>query len=63
MATPSESMVSLHGRNIDALEQSVSIIVRMVSYPLDGGSFMMKSSAMVSNGHTFSMGVMGNRGG
>ena len=63
MATPSESMVSLHGRNIDALEQSVSVIVRMVSYPPDGGSFVMKSSAMVSNGRAFSMGEMGNKGG
>ena len=63
MATPSESIVSLHGRNIDALEQSVLVIIRMVSYPPDGGSFVMKSSAMVSNGHAFSMGEMGNRGG
>ena len=56
-------MVLLHGRNIDALEQSVSVIVRMVSYPPDGGSFVMKSSAMVSNGHAFLMGEMGNKGG
>ena len=47
MATPSESMVSLQGRKIDALEQSVSVMVRMVSYPPDGGSLVIKSSAMV----------------
>ena len=47
MATPSESMVSLQGRKIDALEQSVSVIVRMVSYPPDGGSLVMKLSAIV----------------
>ena len=63
MATPSESIVLLHGRNINALEQSVSVMVRMVLYPPDSGSLVMKSSAMVSNGHAFSMGVMGNRGG
>ena len=63
MATPSESMVSLQGRKIDALEQSVSVMVRMVSYPPDSGSLVMKSSAMVSNGHAFSMGEMGNKGG
>ena len=48
---------------IDALEQSVSVMVRMVSYPPDGGSFVIKSSAIVSNGHAFSMGEMGNSGG
>ena len=63
MATPSKSMVSLQGRKIDALEQSVSVIVRMVSYPPDGGSLVMKSSAMVSNGYAFSMGAIGNNGG
>ena len=41
----------------------MSVIIRMVSYPPDGGSFMIKSSAMVSNSHAFSMGEMGNRGG
>jgi len=48
---------------MDALEQSVLVIVRMVLYPLDGGSFMMKSKAIVSNGQVFSVGVMGNKGG
>jgi len=49
--------------NTDALEQSVSVIVRMVSYPPDGRSFVMKSKAIVLNGRVFSVGVMGNKGG
>ena len=48
--TPSESIASLQGMNIDALEQSVSVIMRMVLYPPDSGSFVMKSKAIVSNG-------------
>ena len=61
--TPSESMASLHGRKTDALLQSVSVIVRMVSYPPDGGNFVMKSMAIVSNGLVSSVGVIGNSGG
>jgi len=61
--TPSESMASLQGMNIDAFEQSVLVIVRMVSYPPDSGSFVMKSRAIVSNGQAFSVGMMGNKGG
>ena len=56
-------MVLLQGRKINALEQSVSVMVRMVSYPPDGGSFVIKSSAMVSNGRASSMGEIGNNGG
>jgi len=56
-------MASLQGMNIDALEQSVLVIVRMVSYLPDSGSFMMKSKAIVLNGQAFSVGVMGNKGG
>ena len=63
MATPSKSMVSLQGRKIDAFKQSVSVIVRMVLYPPESGSLVIKSSAMVSNGRVFSMGEMGNKGG
>ena len=48
---------------IDALEQSVSMIVRMVSKPPDCGSLVMKSIAMVSKGHALSVGVIGNIGG
>ncbi len=62
-ATPSESMASLHGIKMEALEQSVSVMVRMVSYSPDGGNFVMKSMAIVSNGRAFSVGVIGNSGG
>ena len=62
-ATPSLSMVSWHGMNTEAFEQSVSVMVRIVSYPPDGGNFVMKSMAIVSNGRAFSVGVMGNNGG
>jgi hypothetical protein len=48
---------------IDAFEQSVSVIVRIVSYPPDGGSLVMKSIAMVSKGRAFSAGVIGNNSG
>ena len=41
----------------------MSVMVRMVSCPPDGGSFVMKSSAMVSNGRAFSAGDMGKSGG
>ena len=48
---------------MDTFEQSVSVMVRIVSYPLDGGNLVMKSSAIVSKGQAFSTGEMGNRGG
>jgi len=48
---------------MDALEQSVSVIVRMVSKPPDCGSLVMKSITIVSKGHALSAGVMGNMGG
>ncbi len=48
---------------MDALLQSVSVMVRIVSYSPEGGSFVMKSMAMVSNGHAFSFGVIGKSGG
>jgi hypothetical protein len=35
------------GNNSDAFEQSWSVIVKMVSYLSDTGSFVMKSSAIV----------------
>ena len=56
-------MLSEQGRNIEALEQSVSVMVRMVSCPPDDGSFVMKSSAIVSKGRAFSVGDMGKSGG
>jgi len=48
---------------IDALEQLVSVIVRMVLKLPDCGSLVMKSIAMVSKGRALSAGVMGNMGG
>jgi len=48
---------------MDALEQSMSVIMRMVSYLPDSGSFVIKSRVIVSNGRVFSAGVMGNKGG
>jgi len=48
---------------MDALEQSVSVIMRMVLCLPDSRSFMIKSRAIVWNGQAFSVGVMGNKGG
>ena len=62
-ATPSESTVSEQGMKMDALEQSVLVIVRIVSCPPDKGSFVMKSSTIVLNGCAFSAGKMGESGG
>jgi len=56
-------IASLQGMKIDAFEQSVSVIVRMVSYPPDRGNLVMKSMATVSKGRAFSVGVIGNIGG
>ena len=61
--TPSELIVSLQGIKTDAFEQSVLVIVRMVSYPPDRGNLVMKSIATVSKGQVFSVGVIGNIGG
>ena len=47
---------------MDALEQSVSVMVRIILNPPDGGSFVMKSRAIVSKGWAFSVGEMGNSG-
>ena len=57
-ATPSAVIDSLQGTRIIALEQSWSVMVRIVSYPPDCGNFVMKSMAMVWNGSECS-GVMG----
>ena len=53
----------MHGIKSEAFEQSVSVTVRMVSYPPDVGNLVMKSIAMVSKGRAFSSAVMGNSGG
>jgi len=41
----------------------VLVIVRMVSYPPDRGSLVMKSMVTVLKGRAFSVGVIGNIGG
>ena len=62
-ATPSESMVSLQGRKIAALVQLWSVIIKIVSCPLDSGSFTMKSIAMVWKGRVSGSAVIRFRGG
>ena len=61
--TPSELITLWQGIKIDAFKQSVSVTMRMVSYPPDCGSLVMKSIATVSKGQAFSAGVIGNNGG
>jgi len=48
---------------MDALLQSVSVIIRIVLWPPEGSSFVIKSMAMVSKGQAFSTGVIGDSGG
>jgi hypothetical protein len=43
-------MVSLQGKKKAAFEQSWSVIVRIVSYPFDMGSFVIKFIMMVPKG-------------
>ena len=57
------SIASLHGMNMDPFEQSWSVIVSIESYPSDGGSLVMKSSAMHSNGCASGLVEIGNWGG
>ena len=57
------SIFSLHGIKMDPFEQSWSVIVRIESYSSDGGSLVIKSSAMHLNGCTSGFVVMGNWGG
>ena len=57
--TPSVSIALMQGMKINALVQSVSVMVRMVSKPPDGSSLVMKSMVIVSNGKAFSVGMMG----
>ena len=49
-ATPSAVIDSLQGMRIITLEQSWSVMVRIVLYPPDWGNFVMKSIAIVWNG-------------
>jgi hypothetical protein len=62
LATPTASMVSLHGMKMLAFDTLWSMMVSIMSYPSEGGSFMMKSRAMVWNGNECA-GVIGNMGG
>ena len=57
------SMVSLHRRNKDPFEQSWLVIIRIESYPLEEGSLVMKSRAMISKGWASGLVVMGYCGG
>ena len=41
----------------------MSVIVKIVLYPPESGSLVMKSIATVSKGRAFSVGVIGNIGG
>jgi len=59
---PSESMDSWQGMKMLALETSWSVTVGMVSKPCDGGSLVIKSTAMVWKGKSL-VGVIGNKGG
>ncbi len=61
--TPMASIASLHGMNIDPFEQSWSVIVSIELYPSDGGSLVMKSRAMHSNGCASGFVMIGNCGG
>ena len=53
---------SRHGMNMNTLEQSWSVIVRMESYPSDSGSLVIKSMATTSNGVASSLAYMGCNG-
>src|SRR6266404_7877695 len=57
-ATPSVVIVSWQGMKMAALLQSSSVIVRIMSYFLDFGSFMIKSMDTIWKG-SVCLGVMG----
>jgi hypothetical protein len=56
--TPSELIVSLQGMKMDALLQSMLVMVRIVSKPSEGGSLVIKSIAIVLNDLASSAGVI-----
>jgi len=58
-----ELMVSLQGRKIAAFMQLWSVIIKMVSCPLDSGNLMMKSIAIVWKGRALGSAVIRFRGG
>jgi hypothetical protein len=55
-------IVSEQGRKMDAFEQLVSVMVRIMSYPPNDGNFVMKSKAIVLNGYASSAREMGKSG-
>ncbi len=59
---PTVSIVSAQGRKMLAFETLWSVMVRMVSYLQDNGSFVMKSMVMVWKGRLEVL-VIGYRGG
>ena len=61
-AVSSDVMASQQGMNSAALVQSWSVTVRMESYPWDGGNFVIKSTAMTSNGAASGCGKIGCNG-
>ncbi len=60
---PDASIVSLQGMKIEAFEQSWSVMVRILSYPCERGSLMIRSIVMISNGKAVCVVVMGEMGG
>ena len=53
-------IVSLHGMNMDPFKQSWLVIISIESYSSDGGSLVIKSSAMHLKGCASRFVVMGN---
>ena len=61
-ATPAAPIVWVQGKNRVALLTSWSVIIRMESYPFEGGRSTISSNAMVENGWDDLSLVMGKRG-
>jgi hypothetical protein len=56
---PSALISLLHGMKTAALVQSWSVMVRIESYPCDGGSLVMKSRVTVLKGIALGFGNIG----
>ena len=52
LAIPSPVIIVLHGRNSAALEHPWSTMVSITSWPLDCGSWVVRSIATVLKGHS-----------
>ena len=61
-AVSSDVIASLHGMNSTVLVQSWSVTVRIELYPWDGGNFVMKFTAITSNGAALGFGKIGCSG-